>query len=115
MRIPGPTPAQDLTKTWLQRHRSPWSAWPGDADGYEKALARPYAWRWREWVIEALNRDMPFDEFTKLQLAADLFENPTRGQLATTGFHRNTLRNREGGTIYDQSRFEETLKNYIRK
>ena len=80
-----------------------------DSDGYEKDLARPYAWRWREWVIEALNRDMPFDEFTKLQLAADFLENPTPGQLAATGFHRNTLRNREGGTIFDQSRFEETL------
>ena len=80
-----------------------------DSDGYEKDLARPYAWRWREWVIEALNRNVPFDEFTRLQLAADLLENPTPDQLAATGFHRNTLRNREGGTIYDQSRFEETL------
>ena len=56
-----------------------------------------------------MNRDTPFDEFTKLQLAADFLENPTPGQLAATGFHRNTLRNREGGTIFDQSRFEETL------
>ena len=80
-----------------------------DSDGYEKDLARPYAWRWREWVIEALNRNLPFDEFTRLQLAADLLEKPTPDQLAATGFHRNTLRNREGGTIYDQSRFEETL------
>ena len=80
-----------------------------DSDGYEKDLARPYAWRWRDWVIEAFNRDMPFDEFTRLQLAADLLENPTPDQLAATGFHRNTLRNREGGTIFDQSRFEETL------
>ena len=47
-----------------------------DSDGYEKDLARPYAWRWREWVIEALNRNVPFDEFTRLQLAADLLESP---------------------------------------
>ena len=80
-----------------------------DSDGYEKDLARPYAWRWRNWVIDALNADMPFDEFTTLQLAADLIEDPTPDQLAATGFHRNTLRNREGGTIYAQSRFEETL------
>ena len=80
-----------------------------DSDGYEKDLGRPYAWRWRNWVIDALNEDMPFDEFTTQQLAADLLENPTPDQLAATGFHRNTLRNREGGTIYDQSRFEETL------
>ena len=80
-----------------------------DTDGYTQDLARPHAWRWRNWVIDALNDDMPFDEFTTLQLAADLLENPTPGQLAATGIHRNTLRNREGGTIYEQSRFEETL------
>ena len=80
-----------------------------DSDGYTQDLARPYAWRWRHWVIQALNEDMPFDEFTTLQLAADLLENPTPDQLAATGIHRNTLRNREGGTIYEQSRFEETL------
>ena len=80
-----------------------------DSDGYEKDLSRPFAWRWRNWVIDALNEDMRFDEFTTQQLAADLLESPTPHQLAATGFHRNTLRNREGGTIYNQSRFEETL------
>ena len=80
-----------------------------DTDGYTQDLARPYAWRWRNWVIDALNADMPFDEFTTQQLAADLLESPTPDQLAATGIHRNTLRNREGGTIYEQSRFEETL------
>ena len=80
-----------------------------DSDGYEKDLSRPYAWRWRNWVIDALNADMPFDEFTTQQLAADLLDSPTADQLVATGFHRNTLRNREGGTIYEQSRFEETL------
>lgn len=80
-----------------------------DTDGYEKDLARPFAWRWRHWVIEALNQDMPFDEFTTLQLAADLTKSPTPDQLAATGFHRNTLRNREGGTKRGQTRFEETL------
>ena len=80
-----------------------------DSDGYEKDMSRPFAWRWRHWVIDALNSDMPFDEFTRLQLAADRLENPTSDQLVATGFHRNTLRNREGGTIFEQSRFEETL------
>ena len=80
-----------------------------DTDGYTQDLARPYAWRWREWVIDALNSDMPFDEFTTLQLAGDLLEEAGPDQLVATGFHRNTLRNREGGTIYEQSRFEETL------
>ena len=43
-----------------------------DSDGYEKDRSRPWAWRYRQWVIEALNRDLPFDEFTREQLAADL-------------------------------------------
>ena len=43
-----------------------------DSDGYEKDLPRPYAWRWRQWVIEALNSDMPFDQFTRAQIAGDL-------------------------------------------
>ncbi len=80
-----------------------------DSDGYTQDLARPAAWRWRNWVIDALNADMPFDRFTTLQLAADLLRNPSSDDLAATGFHRNTLRNREGGTIYAQSRFEETI------
>ena len=80
-----------------------------DSDGYTQDLARPFAWRWRNWVIQALNHDMGFDEFTTLQLAADLLEDSTPNQLAATGMHRNTLRNREGGTIYEQSRFEETV------
>ena len=60
-------------------------------------------------MVQALNEDMPFNEFTTLQLTADLLENPTPDLLADTGFHRNTLRNREGGTTYQQSRFEKTL------
>ena len=80
-----------------------------DSDGYTQDLARPYAWRWRNWVIQALNDNMGFDDFTTLQLAADLLDDSTSDQLAATGMHRNTLRNREGGTIYEQSRFEETV------
>ena len=46
-----------------------------DSDGYEKDRARPWAWRYRQWVIDALNRDMPYDEFTIEQLAGDLLPN----------------------------------------
>jgi len=80
-----------------------------DSDGYEKDLSRPWAWRWRHWVINALNEDMPFDEFTKLQIAGDLLPGATVEDKVATGFHRNTLRNREGGTKYGQTRFEETV------
>jgi hypothetical protein len=80
-----------------------------DSDGYEKDRARPWAWRWREWVIGALNRDMPFDEFTIQQLAGDLLPHRTIDNLVATGFNRNTLTNREGGTDPEQFRDEQVL------
>ena len=80
-----------------------------DSDGYEKDRSRPWAWRYRQWVIEALNRDMPFDEFTIEQLAGDLLPNRTTDMLVATGFNRNTLTNREGGTDPEQFRDEQVL------
>ena len=65
-----------------------------DSDGYDRDLPRPHAWRWRQWVIEALNRDMGFDQFTVEQIAGDLLPNATSEQKAATGFFRNTLSNR---------------------
>jgi mono/diheme cytochrome c family protein len=77
-----------------------------DSDGYEKDTGRPYAFRYRNWVIDALNRDLPFDEFTLEQLAGDLLPNATVEQKVATGFHRNTLTNREGGVDQEQFRVE---------
>src|SRR3982751_3742133 len=80
-----------------------------DSDGYEKDRSRPWAWRYRQWVIDAFNRDLPFDEFTKLQLAGDLLPNRSIDTLIPTGFNRNTLTNREGGTDPEQFRDEQVL------
>ena len=80
-----------------------------DSDGYEKDLVRPHAWRYRHWVINAFNDDMPFDQFTREQIAGDLLENATTEQKVATGFHRNTLKNREGGVKIEQFRFEEIV------
>ena len=80
-----------------------------DSDGYEKDWTRPHAWRYRHWVIEALNRGMPFDRFTRAQIAGDLLANPTVEDLVATGFHRQTLTNREGGVDNAQFRFENTV------
>lgn len=80
-----------------------------DSDGYEKDRTRPWAWRYRQWVIEALNRDMPFDQFTIEQLAGDLLPNRSLDTLIATGFNRNTLTNREGGTDPEQFRDEQVL------
>jgi mono/diheme cytochrome c family protein len=80
-----------------------------DSDGYEKDRTRPWAWRYRQWVIEAFNRDLPFDEFTTEQLAGDLMPKRTTETLVATGFNRNTLTNREGGTDPEQFRDEQVL------
>ena len=80
-----------------------------DIDGYEKDRVRPWAWRYRQWVIDAFNRDLPFDEFTIEQLAGDLLPNRNQDTLVATGFNRNTLTNREGGTDPEQFRDEQVL------
>ena len=80
-----------------------------DSDGYEKDRARPWAWRYRQWVIGAFNRDLSFDEFTIEQLAGDLLPHRNQDTLIATGFNRNTLTNREGGTDPEQFRDEEVL------
>lgn len=74
-----------------------------DSDGYEKDRARPFAYLYRDWVIKAINEDMPFDEFSIEQLAGDLLSKPTHEQIVATGFHRQTLTNTEGGV--DQEEF----------
>jgi hypothetical protein len=94
-----------------ERWARPWLdlARYADSDGYEKDLSRPWAWQYRQWVIEALNRNMPFDEFTIEQIAGDLLPNATVRQRIGTGFHRNTLTNREGGTDPAQFRDEQVI------
>src|SRR5581483_6443727 len=80
-----------------------------DSDGYEKDLDRPWAWRYRQWVIDALNHNMPFDRFTIEQIAGDLNHNTTTEDRAATGFHRNALTNREGGIDREQLRVEQVI------
>lgn len=77
----------------------------GDTDGYEDDKFRPDAWRYRDWVIDALNRDLPYDQFTIWQLAGDLLPNATEEQRLATGFHRMTLSNNAGaGGIQEEYR-----------
>jgi hypothetical protein len=61
-------------------------------------------WRWRDWVIEAFNRNLPYDRFTIEQLAGDLLPDATPDQLLATAFHRNTISNSEGGTDDEEYR-----------
>lgn len=88
---------------WLDQARY------ADSDGFRADRFRPHAWRYRQWVIDALNRDLPFDRFTVEQLAGDLLPNASADQRIATGFHRNTLTNREGGIDPEQFRVEQVI------
>lgn len=94
-----------------ERQAIPWldAARYADSAGYERDPLRPHAWRWRDWVIRALNSDMPFDQFTVEQLAGDLLPESTTEQRVATGFLRNGIKNREAGTKNAEKQFEETL------
>jgi hypothetical protein len=80
-----------------------------DSDGYEKDRPRPHAWRYRSWVIDALNADMPYDRFTVEQIAGDMLPDAGRSQRTASGFHRNTLHNTEGGTDKEEDRVKKTV------
>jgi mono/diheme cytochrome c family protein len=80
-----------------------------DSDGYEKDGVRPFAYRYRDWVIDALNRDLPYDQFAIQQLAGDLLPGAGTSELMATGFHRNTLTNKEGGIDPEEDRCKQTV------
>ena len=79
-----------------------------DSNGYNIDGPRQM-WMYRDWLIDALNRDLPFDRFVTEQIAGDLLPNPTEEQLIATGFHRNTLINLEGGIDFEQYRVEAVV------
>ena len=76
-----------------------------DSDGFEKDKPR-FVWFYRDWVVKAFNRDLPYDQFIIEQIAGDLLPNPTQDQLVATGFLRNSMINEEGGTDPEQFRME---------
>ena len=76
-----------------------------DSDGFEKDKSRQ-VWFYRDWVVNALNRDLPFDQFIIEQLAGDQLPNATQDQVVATGFLRNSMVNEEGGVDPEQFRME---------
>jgi hypothetical protein len=76
-----------------------------DTNGYEKD-GRREIWKFRDWVIGAFNRDLPFDQFTIEQIAGDMLPNATAEQRIASGFHRNAMTNEEGGVDPEESRYE---------
>jgi mono/diheme cytochrome c family protein len=93
-----------------ERWARPWLdlARYADSHGYEKDRPR-VMWKYRDWVIDALNKDMPFDQFTIEQLAGDMLPKPSDDQLIATGFHRNTMLNQEGGVDDEEARWETII------
>ena len=93
-----------------ERWARPWLdvARYADSNGYSIDAPRQI-WKYRDWVVAALNRDLPFDQFVIEQLAGDLLPNPTVAQKIATGFNRNTQINQEGGIDLEQFRIEAVL------
>jgi len=90
-----------------------------DSDGYLQDFVRPVAWRYRQWAVDAFNRDLPFDQFTIQQLAGDLLPAAPQGDAVTneqriaTGFLRNTLSNREGGADLEEFRVKQAVDRTV--
>ena len=93
-----------------ERWALPWLdlAHYADSDGFNDGI-RPHAWRYRHWVIDALNRNLPFDRFTIEQVAGDLLPAATVEAKVATGFLRNTMTNRETGTDSEEFRVEQII------
>lgn len=95
--LDSPAYGENFARRWLDLARY------ADTHGYNVDSHRDM-WRYREWVIQALNENMPFDQFTIEQLAGDLLPNPTVDQLTATGFHRNLPVNDENGAFAEEYR-----------
>jgi hypothetical protein len=93
-----------------ERQAEPWLDLSryADSDGYEKDLNRTI-WKYRDWLIDAFNRNLSYDKFTIELLAGDLLPNPTLDQLVATGFNRNTMFNREGGVDQEDAHYNVVL------
>ncbi len=97
--LASPRYGEQMARGWLDLARY------ADTHGYQMDQARTM-WRWRDWVVESFNRNMPFDQFTIEQLAGDLLPNATIEQRLATGFNRNHLITVEGGVIDEEYRTE---------
>ena len=93
--LASPRYGERMAMRWLDAARY------ADTNGYQTDAER-YMWRWRDWVIDAFNRNLPYDRFTVEQIAGDLLPGATRDQMIATGFNRNHRGNGEGGIIPEE-------------
>lgn len=92
---------------WLDRSNY------AESSGCLVDLIRPYAWRWREWVVNSMNSDQPFDLFTMHQIAGDVLPDATRESRVATGFYRNALTNIEPGIDLEDARSKTTVDRVV--
>ena len=97
--LASPHHGERWARSWLDAARY------ADSDGYEKDKSRQ-VWMYREWVIRAMNADMPYDRFIIEQIAGDLLPNATQDQIVATGFLRMSMLNEEGGVDPEQFRMD---------
>jgi cytochrome c553 len=93
-----PAYGERMSLSWLDAARY------ADSNGFQQD-GDTWQWMWRDWVVRALNENMPFDQFTLWQLAGDLLPDATVDQKIASGFNRNHLLNGEGGAIAEEQRF----------
>jgi len=96
--LASPHYGERMAMEWLDAARY------ADSNGFQFD-GETYQWIWRDWVVNALNEDMPFDQFTIWQLAGDLLPDASTDQKIASGFNRNHLNNGEGGAIPEEQRF----------
>ncbi|MDB5338730.1 MAG: cytochrome [Planctomycetaceae bacterium] len=100
--LSSPHYGERMARQWLDLARY------ADSNGFTRDQPR-VIWKYRNWVIEAFNRNIPFDQFAIEQIAGDMLPEATVDQKIATGFHRNTLFNEEGGTDPEQFRIESVV------
>lgn len=100
--LASPHHGERMARPWLDLARY------ADTNGYEKDHRREH-WPYRDWVVEAFNRNLSFDRFTLLQIAGDLVENATTRDVIATGFQRNTMLNEEGGIDEEEFRVDAVI------
>ena len=97
--LESPHYGEHMAAAWLDLARY------ADSHGYQDDGLRTM-WPWRDWVISAFNRNLPFDDFVTWQLAGDLLPDPSREQILATGFNRNHMMSQEGGIVPEEYRVE---------
>ncbi len=96
--LDSPNYGERMALGWLDAARY------ADSNGFQQD-GDTWQWIWRDWVVRAMNQDLPFDQFTIWQLAGDLLPDATLDQKIASGFNRNHLLNGEGGAIAEEQRF----------